>query len=294
MKRYIWMTLLVLLVACAAEAAEDDAVKVARKVIARENKKLAEKIDGLKTSMAVRRMRYVRARMFGQAIKAMEATVALHSLILKEGNEELLVTAAKAIVHKDLEEYYQGEAENKKKMAGAQVEQSLKELEVLKEWRKKEEKAAKEISWTLRIVPTRSGGEPGAMIDCATKGSSFYVVLTNTSGRDLSVWREWCSWGYNSLSFQVTLPGGKPFHVKKKPRGWKKNFPDPFVVKKGNHFVYSIRFDNIWEGFPEDWKNRKVKIKAVYEVKDEDGQAKRHKVWTGKIGSPEIEVTLHR
>ena len=72
--------------------------------------------------------------------------------------------------------------------------------------------------WTLRIVPTWSSPERGAIINCATKESYFYVVLTNTSQSDMSVWREWCSWGYFCLSFEITLPDGKTFHVKKRPR----------------------------------------------------------------------------
>jgi hypothetical protein len=148
--------------------------------------------------------------------------------------------------------------------------------------------------WTLRIVPTRSSAKHGTMIDCASKDSRFYVVLTNTSESDLSVWREWCSWGYFCLSFDITLPDGKTIHVKKTPIPWKKNYPDPFVVKPGDHFVYSVRFDGQWTGFSKDWKNQTVKIKAMFKIEKEDDQVDRHKVWTGKIESPEIEATLYK
>ncbi len=146
--------------------------------------------------------------------------------------------------------------------------------------------------WSLRIVPTRSSEKYGVMIDCASEYSYFYVVLTNTSGTDLSVWREWCSWGYFCLTFKITLRDGKTIHVKKRPRPWSKNYPDPFLVKSGDHFVYSVRFSNKWEGFPVDWQNQKVKIKAIFKIEKED--ADTHKVWTGKIMSPEIEASIYK
>jgi len=154
--------------------------------------------------------------------------------------------------------------------------------------------AGKQDPWKLRIVPTRSSAKHGTMIDSATKDSCFYVVLSNTSQADMSVWREWCSWGYFCLSFDMTLPDSKTIHVKKKPRSWKKNYPDPFIVKKGSHFVYAVSFNEMWEGFPDDWKNQKVKLKAIFSVEKEDDQAGRHKVWIGKVESPEIEVQLYK
>ena len=62
---------------------------------------------------------------------------------------------------------------------------------------------AKQDPWKLRIVPTRSSAKDGTMIDCVRKDSCFYVVLSNTFQTDMSVWREWCSWGYFCLSFDI-------------------------------------------------------------------------------------------
>lgn len=148
--------------------------------------------------------------------------------------------------------------------------------------------------WSLRIVPNYSSVEQGTKIDCATKDSYFYVVLTNLSKSDLTVWREWCRLGYFCLSFEITVPDDKTILIKKKPRTWKKNYADPFIVKKGGHFVYSVRFNEAWEGFLNDWKNQKVKIKAIFEIKKEDNNAERFKVWLGRIESPRIEVTLFK
>ena len=149
-----------------------------------------------------------------------------------------------------------------------------------------------EAPWTLRIVPTRSSEKSGTTIDNATKASYFYVVLSNISKNNMSVWREWCSWGNECLSFDITIPNAKTFRVTKVPREYGKNWPDSFVVQPGNHFVYKVRFNDDWAGFPKDWKKQKVKIKAIYEVKKDDS-TERLNVWTGKLESPEIETTLH-
>ena len=146
-------------------------------------------------------------------------------------------------------------------------------------------------TWTLRIVPTQSSPERGISLDNASKGSVFYVVLTNISQSDLAVWREWCSWGYDNLSFDIRLSDGRTFHVKKKPQDYKKDWPDSYLVKKGTHFVISVRFDELWEGFPEDWRSQEVRIKAIYKIeRDQDSQ--RLKVWTGQMESTELTATL--
>ncbi len=154
---------------------------------------------------------------------------------------------------------------------------------------------ANRAPWRLRIVPTRSSAKHGTQLDCATKNSYFHVVLTNTSVADASVWREWCSWGYSSLSFDIRTKGGQTYHITKRSAEWIKNYADPFVVSPGGHFVYAVRFeDKIWQGFPKDWKNQKVTIRATYNVTDDDGQAKRLGVWAGKVISPEYDVKLYK
>lgn len=150
-----------------------------------------------------------------------------------------------------------------------------------------------EAPWTLRIVPTLCSEKSGTVIDNATADSYFYVVLSNTSKSDMSVWREWCSWGHGCLSFGITMPDGKSFSVAKvQDKSYGKNWADSFVVKPGNHFVYKVRFDDEWKGFPENWKNQKIRIKAFFAIA-KDRQTERLKVWTGKLESPAIEATLH-
>ena len=60
--------------------------------------------------------------------------------------------------------------------------------------------------WDLQIVPTKVWQEKQD-IDSQNKDSAWFVVLTNISKKDMSVWREWCSWGYFSLSFTIIVCG---------------------------------------------------------------------------------------
>jgi hypothetical protein len=143
--------------------------------------------------------------------------------------------------------------------------------------------------WSLDIVPTRSSAQHGASID----GAGFHVVLTNRSNSDLSVWREWCSWGHDSLSFVITEPDGRSFELKKVQGAWSKNYPDSFVVKKNGHFVYFVQFGRGWQGFPQNWKNQKIKMQAIFKINPDD-ESKRLLVWTGKVESKIIEIDLYK
>lgn len=144
--------------------------------------------------------------------------------------------------------------------------------------------------WTLQIVPNRVTQEK-QIIDTA---SPFHVVLTNTSASDLSVWREWCSWGYYCLSFTISIPDGTVFQIKKRPQNWNRNGPDAYLVRPGQHFIWDVRFDDkTWEGFPKVWKNVDVKIEANFS-NEKDEESETHKIWTGLISSQPMPVTLYR
>ena len=49
--------------------------------------------------------------------------------------------------------------------------------------------------WAIDVVPCVSAKE-GKEIRI---NYPFYVVLSNVTDHDLTVWQEWCSWGYLSL-----------------------------------------------------------------------------------------------
>jgi len=154
-----------------------------------------------------------------------------------------------------------------------------------------------ESEWGLQIVPTRSPQKGIPIIDCASvpaEQSGFNVILTNTSDQNLSVWREWCSWGHDCLSFEVTLADGGVFMIAKMPREYLKNYPDPFLVAPNKSFVLRVKFsDDEWQGFPKEWKDQDIKIRAIYRVK-KDEQSARLKVWHGEIKSDKLTVKLYK
>jgi len=148
----------------------------------------------------------------------------------------------------------------------------------------------------LRIVPSRFHEKIGRAIELYGSSQHFHVVITNVSDQPVRLWREWCSWGYFSLSFVATDEDGKSVTVSKKSRAWKKNFPDATIVPPGDHMVFEVTFeDAIWQNspLPEQGRSRTVKLKAAYEVKG-DEEAEKLAVWTGRVSSPEETYTLWR
>ena|SRR5579871_5093064 len=118
-----------------------------------------------------------------------------------------------------------------------------------------------EDSLKVSIVPQSSYDRNVRWI--GTRGQ-FYVVVKNQSDKPVTVWNEWCSWGYFALSFEAITPDGKRYDIKKKDRGWDANFPDPFVIQPGEYFVMPVRLSEEWQGFPN--KQQKLKLRAHYKI----------------------------
>lgn len=119
----------------------------------------------------------------------------------------------------------------------------------------------------------------------------FYVIVTNQSDRPVRVWREWCSWGYFALSLEAKTPDGRAFQIKKKPTAWTKNFPDYFIILPNAHFVLPVKLNEKWQNYPTE--ERKLSLRAHYQILA-DKESKEKQVWTGKIISPWMEVTLYK
>jgi hypothetical protein len=148
----------------------------------------------------------------------------------------------------------------------------------------------------VRIVPTSNREKGGRAIELYRSSQHFYVVVTNVSGESIRLWKEWCSWGYFNLSFQVTDEAGRSVEVRKQDRAWTKNFPDWEIIPPGGHHVREVTFDpTIWEGspLPEANRHRAVRMRAIYEIRPE-GATKEHRVWTGQVSSPEESYELWR
>jgi len=135
----------------------------------------------------------------------------------------------------------------------------------------------------------------GGITMAKNKPREFYVVITNVSGGPQSIWQYWNSWGYQAISFELTMADGKKFVLSKKQEGFTKNFPSTFGVEPGEHQVYPIKLDEWWETHPALPKTDEMPItlKAVYEVSTTP-EATQYKVWTGRLESHNYNFSLRQ
>lgn len=132
------------------------------------------------------------------------------------------------------------------------------------------------------------------LIRTGQRCAPFGVRITNTSKSPLRIWKEWCSWGYSTVSLKLTDGQGRIYAVHKKPRDWAKNTPDPLLIKPGAAFVWKICLDpDVWEGLPDlsDHGVRSFSVRAELEIKP-GRQASDSGVWTGHIVSEPVRLKL--
>jgi hypothetical protein len=139
----------------------------------------------------------------------------------------------------------------------------------------------------------------------------FRVLMKNTSGRPLLIWKQWCSFGYFNLHYQVTRSNGQKFDLRRRGGSWTWNFPDGKNVLPGEVITFDGTFDpgnsnSGWGGFPADWKDgEKVQLRAIYENGHDPVELKvlaalehadpsKHylQAWTGTVVSVPIVVAL--
>jgi hypothetical protein len=145
----------------------------------------------------------------------------------------------------------------------------------------------------LTVVPTSSHAATQSISIAAAKPRTFFVVLTNISKRREPVWETWNSWGYRSISFELSLPDGTQRTVSKKQQGFTKNFPSTFSIPPGGHQVYPIQLDSSWNNLPAFLAagQTTVTLKAIYEVGPSKDAGDLH-VWIGRVESPSYTLTL--
>jgi hypothetical protein len=127
------------------------------------------------------------------------------------------------------------------------------------------------------------------------KPDEIYVVLTNVSGELQAVWESWNSWGYQTISFELTTADGKKFTVTRCQEDFTRNFPSTYVIKPGEHQVFAIRLDEWWETRPSLPKGDEalITLKAIHEVTPTP-EATKYKVWTGRVESRSYNCSLRR
>ena len=113
---------------------------------------------------------------------------------------------------------------------------------------------------------------------------AFHLVITNHSNERRAIWRDWCSWGWFCPTISIQL-GGTTFDFKKQEKVWTVNFPDPYYVDPGDHYVLPVNLlSDDWIQ-PKDFKpalDVEAVVTASYAVKpDED--TKKSNVWTGTM-----------
>jgi hypothetical protein len=161
----------------------------------------------------------------------------------------------------------------------------------------KAEPSVQKFPLSLSVVPETSRGERfGSTIDMAhDKPGEFYVVLTNVSAEPQAVWEYWNSWGFQTVSFELTTAGGKKFLVSRRPEIFTVNFPSTFLIEPGEHQVYAIRLDGRWDPHPSLPKTDEtaITLKAIYEVPPTP-EAAQYKVWTGRLESRTYNFKLRQ
>jgi hypothetical protein len=153
---------------------------------------------------------------------------------------------------------------------------------------------------SLAIVPTHCYGD-SCIIVLGEQPLEFYAVLTNNSQRNQSVYEYWNSWGFQTISFELTTAEGKKYVISKRVRAFYMNLPTTFLIKPGQQQVFAIRFDDEWETIPaHQWNDEmRVTLKAIYEVSNYGTvgdhvfpRSVKEKVWKGRIESPSYAITL--
>jgi hypothetical protein len=157
--------------------------------------------------------------------------------------------------------------------------------------------SVRQFPFFLSVVPETSHGEPfGSSIEMAhDKARNFYVVLTNVSSQPQAVWEYWNSWGYQTVSFELTTTDGKKSLVSKRQQDFTINYPSTFLIEPSEHQVYAIRLDEWWETHPSLPKTDEMPItlKAIYEVAPTP-EAAQYKVWTGRLESRTYSFKLRQ
>jgi hypothetical protein len=148
---------------------------------------------------------------------------------------------------------------------------------------------------SVAVVPSRSSGDIGTISMSFNKPQDFYVVLTNVSTTPQAVWESWNSWGYQTISFELTTSDGKKFAVSRGPEGFTKNNPFTFTIQPGEHQVYAIHLGKRWVTSPALPKTDEMPIilKAVYLVSPTK-EATEHKVWVGRVESHAYKLVLRQ
>ena len=149
-----------------------------------------------------------------------------------------------------------------------------------------------DITVAISVLPNRQGERT---IEYNGHDPHFHVIVSNISDKPQKIWREWCSWGYYSLSFELSDKSGKKWVAKKGMSVWTKNYPDWSTLKPHESVVIDVYFADtgMWKGFPcPENGSQTVTMRAIFEIKPDDW-SKKNGVWTGHVASKADKFTFY-
>lgn len=153
--------------------------------------------------------------------------------------------------------------------------------------------------WEIELVPSRNSAGKGAVLYATKPLDKFYIVLHNTSGKDQHVWRDWCPWGYENFTLHAALADGRKVVLSRTLKKWDKSYPDAALVRAGKSYVFEVHLaGRTWKGGKdgvglEELSATPFKLTVVYQVPVTEESAQKH-VWTGKVSSKPMTVTIRR
>ena len=143
-------------------------------------------------------------------------------------------------------------------------------------------------------------GDKGLSIiynDTIAKNVHFYVLITNVSHNTQRIWQDWNSWGYYTLTFELTDGKGQTTIATRPDTAWTFNSPTWWELAPGETHVFEVYFADPkqWINFPMPpvGKPQIYIVRAVYKV-SESQESKHYSVWTGDIVSDPVRVLFHR
>ena len=158
---------------------------------------------------------------------------------------------------------------------------------------------------TLTIIPTTYVNRDSLTAAISLEGSlHFHVLLTNVSATPVTVFQEDNSWGYYSLSFDLTYADGRKERVGRAFRYWYKNFPSTITLPPKGSYVFEVNFDETWNTSirlqpTQGQQGVTCRLRATYAIaprKSPDPTLDFLKVstWTGTIRSAEMPCIVYK
>jgi hypothetical protein len=147
---------------------------------------------------------------------------------------------------------------------------------------------------TVTLKVTGAAAVPGVDVVVGDPAPQLSVVIKNTSSASVRLWKDSCSFGYRTLSLDITDKAGKHFVVTRVERIWEKDFPAWDTLAPGATMSTELSITSKdWQGLPslKAGERRAVRMHAVYHSAPEY-QAQLNSVWVGSVASDDIDVTL--